>query len=109
MSKLGKLLGKSKKIVIEDLELEIVPLKVKDMAKFGEKDITELSKEDQMKLNYEMIKQCIPSEDITDDEIESMSADSYMKLLNEIMELNGFGENESIKGIKAKIAEHRTK
>ena len=108
MSKIGNLLGKSKKVKIQEVELEIFPLKVKDMMKFGEKDVTKLSTEEQMKLNCDMIKSSIPDQEITDIEIDNMSTKAYTKLLEEIMQLNGFGEDGS-KGIKAKIEELRAK
>jgi len=109
MSKIGNLLGKSKKVKIEEVELEIFPLKVKDMMKFGDKDVTKLSTEEQMKLNRDTIKNSMPNEEITDIEIDNMSTKAYTKLLEEIMQLNGFGENESTKGIKEKITEFRAK
>ena len=109
MSKIGKLLGSPKKVTINEQEIEIAPLKVKDMIQAGEKDVTKLSTEEQMNLNRDLIKKSIVGEEVTDKEINNMSAKAYTKLLEEIMSLNGFGENESISGIKAKIEQHRAK
>ena len=109
MSKIGNLLGSPKKVRINDVEIEIIPLKVKDMMKFGEKDLTKLSIDEQMKINCDMIKKSMPSGEVTDEEIYNMKPGAYTKLLQEIMNLNGLGENESISGIKAKIEEHRAK
>ena len=108
MSKLGNLLGSPKKVVIDDVELEIVPLKVKDMMAFGEKDVTKMSSEEQMKMNRDMIKKSM-SEEVTDDEIDNLKVEAYTKLLNEIMNLNGFGEDGSNSAIKAKIEQFRAK
>ena len=109
MSKIGKLLGSPKKVTIIDQEIELVPLKVKDMMAFGEKDIAKMSTDEQMNVNRDMIKKSIPGEEVTDAEIDSMSTESYTKLLEEIMNLNGFGENESTSGIRDKIEKFRAK
>jgi len=109
MSKIGKLLGSPKKVTIGDQEIEITPLKVKDMMQFGEKDVAKLSIDEQMKINREMIKKSIVGEEVTDQEIDDMSTESYTKLLEEIMNLNGFGGNESTNRIKTKIEELRAK
>ena len=109
MSKLGNLIGAPKKVVIKDIELELVPLKVKDMMAFGNKDVEKMSTEEQMAMNREMIKKSISGEQVTDEEIDNLNVEVYTSLLNEVMELNGFGENGPNNGIKGKIEQLRAK
>ena len=101
MSKLGKFLGKAEEIEIQGEKLMLYPLTVKDLELFvGKQDA---SPEEQMKVNREIIKKSLKDEAITDEEIEGMNTDAFIKLMDAISKINGF-EDERIKQIKEKIA-----
>jgi len=106
MSKLGNFLGQSKKIQIKEQELELFPLKVKDLKKFN--GMEKASVEEQEKLTYDMIRLSLRDETITNDEIGSMPIEIFKQLTNEIMEFNGM-KDERVESIKEKIAQARNK
>lgn len=97
MGNLSKFLGSPKEIEVNGQKITIHPLKVKNMSLF-KKDASE---EEIKNLGKEMLKLSIP--DTTDEEIENLNVDTYMKIMDEINKLNGF-KDERLDAIKAKIA-----
>ena len=98
MGTLGKFLGNPKDIEIDGEKLTIYPLKVKDMRLFVKQNPTEAEVAD---MGKEIIKLSIPG--TTDEEIDSLNMDAFVKIMDEINKLNGF-KNEQLESIKAKIA-----
>ena len=97
MGSLSKFLGKPKEIEINGQKITIHPLKVKDMALF-KKDASE---EELKSLGKKILKLSIL--DTTDEEIDNLDVNSYMKLMDEVNKLNGF-KDERLDAIKTKIA-----
>ena len=98
MGTLGKFLGSPKEIDIDGEKLIIHPLKVKDMGMFANQNPTE---EEVKTMGKKIIKLSIP--DATDEEIDGLSMNAFVKIMDEINKLNGF-KNEQLESIKTKIA-----
>lgn len=116
MGSLSKFLGKPRivevenkyidddgKESIEKVSIEVHPLKVKNLALFSEEPKT---KEDQARLAKDILKLSIP--DSTEEEIDNLNMDAFMKLMDVINEINGF-KDERIGKIKEAIAQARAK
>ena len=99
MGALSKFLGKPKEIEIDGEKIIIHPLKVKDMEVFSKQNPTE---EEIKSIGKKILKLSIP--DSTDDEIENLNMKTFIKLTDEIAELNGF-KDEHLGLIKAKITQ----
>ena len=98
MGVLSKFLGGPKEIEIDGEKITIYPLKVKDMEKFAKQNLTE---EEMKTLGRDMIKLSIP--DTTDEEVDSLTMNAFVQIMDEINKLNGF-KDERVESIKAKIA-----
>lgn len=98
MGELSKFLGNPKEIEIDGEKLTIHPLKVKDMKLFAKQNLTEA---EVATMGKEIIKLSIPG--TTDEEVDSLNMNSFVKIMDEINKLNGF-KNEQLESIKAKIA-----
>ena len=96
MGALNSFLGKPREIEICNVKVTIYPLKVKDIAMFSKESMT---KEEQTEASKKMIKLSIP--DATDEEIDNLSIDAFIKIMEAINELNGF-KDEHIRLIKEK-------
>lgn len=105
MGALSKFLGNPKEVEIEiegkKQQITLNPLKVKDMKLFSKQNPTE---EEIQEMGKKIIKLSIP--ETTDEEIDALSMDSFIKIMDEINKLNGF-KDERLEQIKAKIAEQR--
>ena len=101
MGSLSKFLGSPKEIDIDGEKITINPLKVKDMELFSKQNPTE---EEVKTMGKKIIKLSIP--DTTDEEIDSLSMNAFVKIMDEINKLNGF-TNEQLESIKAKIAKSK--
>jgi len=99
MGTLSKFLGKPKEIELNGEKLIIHPLKVKDMELFSKQQPTEAEVK---QMSTQIIKLSIP--DSTVEEIEGLDMDTFVKLMGEINELNGF-KDERLDTIKARIAQ----
>jgi len=99
MGSLENFLGKPKKVIIDGNEIEIQPLKVKDLNLFANEKPTP---EEAKSLTKQILKLSIPGS--TDEEIDNLSMDSFMKIMEEINKINGF-KDERIERIKEKIAQ----
>ena len=105
MGSLSKFLGSPREIEIEGNKLVIHPLKVKDMKLFS-KTSKEPTPEEAEELSKQIMKLSIP--EATDEEIDNLSMDAFLKIMDEINKLNGF-KDERLESIKAKIAQASTK
>jgi len=101
MGSLSKFLGSPKEIEINGEKLTINPIKVKDMELFSKQNPTETEVKE---MGKKIIKLSIP--DATDEEIDSLSMDAFIKIMDEINKLNGF-KNEALESIKGKIAKSK--
>ena len=99
MGALSKFLGKPKEIDVDGEKVIIYPLKVKDMEVFSKQNPTE---EEIKLIGKQILKLSIP--DATDEEIENLNMKAFIKITDEIAELNGF-KDEHLGLIKAKIAQ----
>ena len=89
MGALNKFLGSPKEIEIDGEKLILHPLKVKDLAQVTKKDPTP---EEAANIAKTFIKLSIP--DATDEEIDSLPMDAYLKIMEEINVLNGFTDEQ---------------
>lgn len=90
MSKLSKFLGHPQEVEVLGESFMVTPLKVKDLKLFAGKENS--TPEEQVELSKQMIKLSLPDEDITDEELNSMSADAYTELMKAINKVNGFAD-----------------
>ncbi len=104
MSKLSEFLGEPKEVEIEGKKLTLYPLKVKDLGIFKES----MNEEEMIKVSKEIIRLSLNDPEVTDQEIDNLKAEVFIKLMDEINKLNGF-EDERIGKIKEKIIQSRTK
>ena len=99
MSKLGKFLGSPEEIEIQGddgmVKLMVYPLKVQDLKLFMGKE--KASPEELLVLNREIIKKSLKDEEATDDEVDNMKTESYMKIMTAINKINGFEDEKSDK------------
>lgn len=95
MSELSKLAGKSKKVRIGEIELEIKPLSVSDMdlmmnlSKEGPEQI-----ESMKTLIKKVLNDAIP--DATDEEIDNVAVEHIMTIMEAIMEVNNLDTKTGI-------------
>ena len=97
MSDLAKLARKAKKEKVKEHEISIMPLSLSDgdlIESLGKKDITP---EEAMKLNKELIKKSVPGS--IDKEIDDMSIEFMLDLQEAIMRANNLDD----KKVKAKV------
>jgi len=99
MGALSKFLGTPKEIEINGEKLIIQPLKVKDMELFAKQNPTQTEIRE---MSTKIIKLSIP--EATEEEIENLDMDSFVKIMDEINKLNGF-KDERLDAIKTRIAE----
>jgi len=85
MGALEKFLGSPKEIEVDGSKLTIFPLKIKDMPKFSKQNP---SAEESKQISKDIIKLSIP--DTTDDEIDNLPMETFVKIMDEINKLNGF-------------------
>jgi len=95
MGSLNKFLGKPKVVNLNGEEITLSPLKVKDMHLFSKQDATE---EEKVKMSSDILKLSIP--DTTEEEIENLPLEVFIKLMEEINKLNGFTD-ENIDKVRA--------
>jgi len=103
MGALEKFLGKPKEININGNKLKIHPLKVKDMHLFTKENP---NPEELSKISKQLIKLSIP--EATDEEVDNLSMDSFVKIMEEVNKLNGF-KDEKLERIKKNIIQTSTK
>jgi len=101
MSIISQLAGKGKKVNINGVEIEIEPLKAKDMDLFLDMDRPGKEKEAIKEIIIRSIK--TPDEEITPEEIDSISIGNLKLLMEEILELNGMKEKGAPKEIIDRI------
>ncbi len=94
MGSLNKFLGKPKEIEIEGNKITIQPLRVKDMHLFSNQDASD---EEKAKMSTDILKLSIP--DTTEDEIDDLPVEVFVKIMEEINKLNGF-TNEDIDSLR---------
>lgn len=104
MSKISKLVGQPRDVKIGEETLKIYPLKVKDMEVFQKENPT---KEEQAEMSKELIIRSLRDEDITKEDVDNLSVDTFLTLAEEINKFNGFTENERVGKIKEKIAQQQ--
>ena len=95
MSKLSQLQGKSKVYKIEETELELKPLTVKEIELFtiDEKSPIEEQMKSSKNLISRVLKNSIP--DVTDEEINNISLEHLEPLMNAIMDLHKLSAGDS--------------
>jgi len=106
MSRIGNFLGKAKEYEFNELgKVKVYPLKVKDMSLFKEN----ATKEEQVEISKILLKLSLRDEtDITDDEIDNLPLEIFIKIMEAVNEVNGFSEQVSgINRIKEEIALQR--
>ena len=89
MSSLGKFLGQPKEIEIDGEKIMLHPLKVKDMSKFSNQNASD---EEKTKMSTEILKLSI--QDATEEEINSLPVEMFVKIMDEINKLNGFNDEK---------------
>ena len=105
MSKLNKFLGKSEEVEIQGEKLTIHPLKVKDLNLFVGKE--NASQEEQMRLSKEIIKKSLKDDEVTDEEIDDMTTEVFIILMDEINRINGFKDDKIARLAKLKESSNR--
>jgi len=93
MSKLSNLVGKSKKIQIAGIELEIKPRTVEDIDLIVNLGDDEKKGEAMKELVKRTLKEAVP--DATDEEINNIAFEHFTKLTNAIVEVNGLKNAET--------------
>lgn len=101
MGALSKFLGKPKEIEINGEKITIHPLKVKDMEMFAKQNPTE---EEVKEMSKKILKLSIP--DSTEEEIDGLNMEAFVKIMDEINKLNGF-KDERFESIKEHIKERQ--
>ena len=97
MGALEKFLGKPKEIEIDGTKITLHPLKVSDIQLVANDNP---SKEEMQKISKKILKLSIP--DTTDEEIDNLPMDTFVKIMDEVNKLNGFTD-ERINKIKSAI------
>lgn len=102
MSKLSKLLGKSKVFNIGGIDLEIRPLTIDELDLFNIDE--NASAKEQMKNTKELVKYVLKKSvpDATDDELNNIGTEYIEPIMNAILEVNGFSKSK-IDLIKQKL------
>ncbi|HEX69579.1 MAG TPA: hypothetical protein ENG10_04725 [Candidatus Bathyarchaeota archaeon] len=95
MSKLARLIGKPKLVKIGDVELELYPLKVKDMDLIADLANDEKRSQALKEMIKRTLKNSVP--DATDEEINNISLEYFEDLLVAVMEVNGLGKAEELR------------
>jgi len=90
MGALDRFLGKPKEVEIEGEKFFLKPIKVKDLAKIT---VNNPTPEQSLKIAKTLIT--LSLNDVTEEEIDELPLDIYMKLINEINKLNGFEDEQS--------------
>jgi len=91
MSKLTNLIGKAKSFHIGDIDLELKPLKFKDMDLLAELDDPEKRIGAMQKIISITLKEAVP--DATDEEIGQMGIAHIMELSKAIADVNGLKQD----------------
>jgi len=86
MSKLSKLLGKSKTYTIGEIELEIKPRTLSDIDLIMDMGIEEKKAQSMKELITRTLRDAVP--DATDDEIEKIAFEHFKVLSEAIVEVN---------------------
>ena len=94
MGSLSKFLGKPKEVEIDGNKVILHPLTVKDMPLFSKQNATD---EEKAKMSTDIIKLSIP--DNTEEEINNLPVEVFVKIMEEINKLNGF-TNEDIDSLR---------
>jgi len=97
MGSLEKFLGKPKEVEIDGTNITLHPLKVNDIQLVANDNP---SKEEMQKISKKILKLSIP--DTTDEEIDNLPMDTFVKIMDEVNKLNGFTD-ERINKIKSAI------
>jgi len=90
MGALDRFLGKPKEVEIEGEKFLLKPIKVKDLMKIT---VNNPTPEQSLKIAKTLIT--LSLNDVTEEEIDELPLDIYMKLINEINKLNGFEDEQS--------------
>lgn len=90
MGTLEQFLGNPKEVDILGKKITLHPLKVKDMGKIIKRDPTE---EEAKKMSRELVKLSVP--ETTDEMIENLPVEVFVKLVDEINKLNGFKDEQA--------------
>lgn len=101
MGALDRFLGGPKEVEIDGKKITLKPILVKDMVKVSK---TNPTPEESMKISRDMLKLSI--DDVSDEDIDRLPLDTYIKLLTEINKLNGF-ENEQTGRIRDIIEQRK--
>ena len=98
MSRLNKLMGKPVNIMIEGVELEIEPLKMKDVPLLMEASSKDENKQGKaiIKILHKTLKKAVP--EATDEEIENVALTHFQVLVDAVMKVNGIEDVNSKKG-----------
>lgn len=104
MNDLKKFMGHPQEVEIKGEMFTIYPLKVKDLRLFMGKDGA--TPEEQMSMNRELVRKSLNNVKLTDDEIDELSTEFFMELMDAIMKVNGFNNEKinRIREIKEQIA-----
>jgi len=86
MGALSNFLGKAREVEINGEKIIINPLKVGDLKKLEFKE--NATKEESEKMGKELILLSI--NDVTNEEIDNLPVNAFVKIMNEINKLNGF-------------------
>ena len=97
MGALEKFLGKPKEVEIDGTKIVLHPLKVNDIQLVANDNP---NKEEIQKISKQILKLSIP--DATDEEIDNLPMDTFVKIMDEVNKLNGFTD-ERINKIKSAI------
>ena len=90
MGALDRFLGQPKEIDYNGEKIILKPIQVKDLSKITKENPTS---EESLQIAKDLIK--LSLDDVTDEDIDKLSLEFYMKLLSEINKLNGFGDETS--------------
>ncbi len=104
MSKLGKLVGEGKEVKIGEITLDIKPLTVSSLPllmQIGDKEHPEEQAEAMKEVIKRTLKDSVP--DATDEEIDKISFEYILPLMDIIMEVNNVDMDEEKKELIAKM------
>jgi len=102
MGSLSNFLGKPKEIELDGIKIMLHPLKVKDMSLFQSEG---KSAEEIAKISTDILKLSIP--DTTDEEIDGLSLEKFIIIMEEINKLNGFTDKR-LDAIKESIKQKKS-
>jgi len=91
MSRLNKFMGKPKVIKIGDEDLELRPLKLKDLDLLLDMQDDKKRNESMKKIIRKTLKESVP--DATDEEVDNFTMSYFEELLTGILEVNNLNKN----------------